>query len=440
MTFDIAICGGILLSSHNGYQPVIGSLGIKDGKIEYFGEEKITKKETKELMNAYGKIVMPGLVNGHCHGDMAIGKGLGDDLTLLEQMNLFRDTNWFYDLISDEDRYYARKLTYVEALLSGTTFLLENMYWGLGELSHTAMAEVGIKGGLVEDIRTDFSKPDELISEEAMRGFGERCLRYGQLPLIGNISEEDFTAERLRKNKALADRLGFYETRHLAETTWRVKMIQDQYGTTPVDYLFETGALHERMIGSHAVYIGVEEIQAMAECGVKVVNTPLCEMKIADGIAPIPAFLKYGITVGLGTDGAMWNNSNDIFREMKGMALLHSVNSGIRSLSAKDVLDMGTIQGARVFGKEDEFGTLEAGKSADVILVDADQPHLAPLRIQNKENVSSAMVFCATGRDVTDVLINGEPVVENRRLIGVNVPEILERVNAVSERIAACYR
>lgn len=440
MVFDIGICGGILLSSHNGYTPMIGSLGIKDGKIAYVGEKKITKSETREFIDAYGKVIMPGLVNGHCHGDMTMGKGLGDGLTLQEQMELFKDSNWFYQLVNDDDRYQARILTYIEAVLSGTTFLLENMYWGLGNRSQEAMAEVGIKGGLVEDIRVDFSKPDLLMPKQALMEFGDLCKKYGQLPLIGNISEEDFDQKRLKNNKDLIASLGYYETRHLAETQWRVKIVQDQFGTTPVDYLEKSKALHDKMIGSHAIYISEEEIKVMAERGVKVVNTPLCEMKIADGIAPIPTFLKYGVTVGLGTDGAMWNNSNDLFREMKGMALLHSIHTGTRSISIKEVLDMATIQGAKVFGLENEMGTLEVGKAADVILVDVDQPHMAPLRIKNRENVSSAMVYCATGRDVTDVFIHGESIVRNKSLTRLNIKEIMEKVSATSEKIAYQYR
>lgn len=439
MIFDTAICGGILLSSHNGYLPVIGSVGVKDGRIAYAGDKKITKSEAGEYIDAYGKVIMPGLVNGHCHGDMAIGKGLGDGLTLQEQMDLFKGTNWFYELINEEDRYYSRMLTYIEAILSGTTFIIENMYWGLGSRSNEAMAMVGIKGGLVEDIRADFSNPDKNISAQSLSDFGVACKKYGQIPLIGNISEEDFNENRLKNNKKMIDRFGYYETRHLAETTWRVKMVQDQYGTTPVNYLDKCEVLHPKMIGSHAIYISEDEIKVMAEKGVKVVNTPLCEMKIADGIAPIPSFLKYGVTVGLGTDGAMWNNSNDIFREMKGIALLHSMHTGPKSISIKNVLNMATIDGAKVFGLDKEMGTLEVDKTADIILINVNQAHMAPIRIKNRENVSSSIVYCATGNDVTDVFINGKHMVKNKILATVNIEEIIEKVNIASEKVARNY-
>lgn len=435
-TFDLAINDCIILSGHNGYQPVLGSVGIRDGRIQRVGEGKIYSAESKELLDGNGKILMPGLINGHCHGDMTFARGMGDDLTLLEQNQKFADTNWFYDLIDDEDRYWSRVLTYVEALLSGTTFLMENMYWGLGARSVDAMKATGIKGALAQDLREDFTDPGRFVPPQKMKDFADRCRAVGIIPVIGNISEEDFADGLIDKARDYIADLGCAETRHLAENTWRMDLIRDKLGTTSIQYLKSRGALHGNMICSHAIYLTEEELSIMAAEDVKVVNTPLCEMKIADGIAPIPAMLKAGVTVGIGTDGAMWNNSNDIFREMKGMVLLHSIQSGVRALTARDALNMATIQGAKVFGLEKEIGTIEPGKKADLILIDANQPHMSPLRWRHNENVASTVVYCATGRDVTDVLIDGNLVVRNRNLMTMHVPEVLERASVASEKLS----
>jgi len=174
----------------------------------------------------------------------------------------------------------------------------------------------------------------------------------------------------------------------------------------------------------------------LKSAGVKVANTPLCEMKIADGIAPIPEMLRQGITVGLGTDGALWNNSNDIFREMKGMSLLHTVTSGIRSISKKDILNMATTGGAAVFGMEAEIGMVKEGMSADVILVEVDRPHIQPLVLGRNENVTSAIVHCATGRDVSDVFVNGKRIVKNGEPVSVDVPGLIARVRRIAGEIA----
>ena len=379
---------------------------------------------------------MPGLVNCHCHGDMTLARGLGDDMTLGEQIQAFSSHNWFYEYISDDDRYYARQLAYCEALLSGVTFICENMYWSLGTRSIQAMRETGIKGALVEDIRLDFADSNSFVSDNALQEFSAACRENGMVPVIGLLAEENYETARLRKVFEKAHGIDALQTLHLAENQWRRDLIQKKYGMTPIEYLARNGFLHDRLIGSHVVYAAENEIVLLKESKVRVTNTPLCEMKIADGIAPIPAMVRQGVTVGLGTDGALWNNSSDIFREMKGMALLHTVNSGIRCLSKKDILDMATTGGAAVFGKETEFGMIQAGMKADMILIDADKPHLQPLILGKHENVCSAIIFNATGGDVTDVFVDGKRLVKDGVLSGVDVPALMRRVRQTAEKIA----
>ena len=436
MRFDSAVSGAILLSAANGYSPFRGSVGVKDGRIAWVTEKPIAKSECGLWVDGTDRILMPGLVNAHCHGDMTLGRGLGDDLTLWEQNERFADTNWFFSLINDEDRFYSRALTYCESLLAGTTFQLENMYWGLGDRSSEAMALTGLRGALAEDIRRDFARPDEFLSDEELLHLKETCAAHGQLFLLGSLSEEDFQADRIRAIETAARRLDLHKTCHLAENTWRHERIEKEFGTTPIRYLHESGGLTPGTIASHVIYLDEEEIALLRDNGVSVANTPLCEMKIADGVAPIPQMLRAGVNVCLGTDGAMWNNSNDIFREMKGMALLHTVTGGIRSLKTTDLLDMATINGAKAFGLQDEMGTIEEGKSADFILVRTDRAHMQPLRTGLCENVTSSIVFCATGSDVSDVFLRGRRVVENGTLTTADLPDIIRHVQAASEKIA----
>ena len=436
MPFSIGINNAIILSGHNGYEPFVGSVGIADGRIAHVGVKPVGPGDAAERIDASGKILMPGLVNGHCHGDMTFARGLGDGLTLQEQNEQFSSTNWFYSLITDEDRYDSRMLTYCEALLSGTTFINENMYWGLGDRSVTAMKSVGIHGALTEDIRYDFTDTDRLLSDEDLAALTGHVRANGLVPVIGGISEEDYKELLLKQIEEKRRHANLLLTCHLAETTWRMDRIRELFNMTPIQMLHDAGWLNRHLIGSHVVWATPTDIHLLADHDVKVVNTPLCEMKIADGIAPIPDMVRAGICVSIGSDGGMWNNSNDLFREMKGMMLLHTVNSGIRSLKTTDVLDMATINGARTFGLEDDLGTIEAGKRADLILVDAEQAHLSPLRLGPHENVASTIVFSATGRDVSDVFIDGRAVVRNRQLLTVDLKTIRGRVARTSEKVA----
>lgn len=438
--FDTVIAGGILISAHNRYKPMEGSIGIRDGRIAYVGPRQLSKQDGHAFVDARGTIVMPGLVNGHCHGDMGFAKGAADNMTLGEQMKDFAVHNWFLDYITDEDRYYARQHTYAEALLSGTTMLMENMYWSLGKQSRQAFVETGLRGALAEDVRYDFYKSDGFLTETMLDDFRQDCCDYGLVPVLGSLPEEEFTDERLRKVEALARERGCYVTSHLSETTWRFQAAQNNIGTSPVKALERYGLLNERYIGSHGVYLDEEDIRLMAERGAKLVNTPICEMKIQDGLAPVPALVKAGVVVALGTDGAMWSNSNDIFREMKCMALVHSLHSGVNTFTPQDILDMATVNGAKLFGLEHELGTLEQGKLADVILVEAWRPHMTPLRTGAAENVSSNLVFCATGSDVRDVFVGGRHLVQNHRLLSVDLAKIQQHTLETSQKVFSQYK
>jgi 5-methylthioadenosine/S-adenosylhomocysteine deaminase len=434
--YALGIDDVIIVSGNFGYEVFRGSVCVQDTLIAEVRRGPVSKDECAEWIDGGGKILMPGLVNCHCHGDMTLARGLGDDMTLLEQIKAFDSHNWFQEFITDDDRYYARQLAYCEALLSGTTFICENMYWSLGGRSVQAMNEVGIKGALVEDVRSDFSNSHSLLSDQALGEFSLSCREGGLIPVIGLPAEEDYETGLFQEIFEKLKNIDALQTLHLAENQWRVELIQTQYGMTPIEYLAHNGFLHDKLIGSHVVCATENEVRLLKEARVKVANTPLCEMKIADGIAPIPKMVKQGVTVGLGTDGALWNNSNDIFREMKGMALLHTVSSGIRSLSKNDILDMATTGGAAVFGKEAGFGMIQEGMKADMILIDVDKPHLQPLILGKHENVTSAIVFSATGADVSGVFVNGKRLVKDGVLTGVDIHELMLRVRQTAERIA----
>jgi Cytosine deaminase and related metal-dependent hydrolases len=434
--YDVGINQAIILSSQNEYQPFIGSLGIQNGRIALISTEPIEAENCLKMIDATGKILMPGLFNGHCHGDMTLARGLGDNRTLWEQNKEFASHNWFEKWITKEDRYYARQLTYAEALLSGTTFIMENMYWGLGTDSIKAMREVGIRGALAEDIREDFAKPDTFLSEETIQTFIKNCEEHQLIPVLGSISEEDYEEKRLLDIETIRSTHKMMMTCHLAENDWRVEHIREKYGMTPIAFLEKQGVLSPYNIASHVVYATNEDIAFLKKTNTKVVNTPLCEMKIADGVAPIPEMVRQGVVVSLGTDGALWNNSNDIFREMKGMSLLHSLTSGVRSLSKKDILNMATINGAKTFGLEKECGSIEVGKRADFILIETRVPHMRPLLLGKHETVTSHIIHNATGQDVTDVFVNGEQVVQNKKLLTVDIETVINKVQNTAEKIA----
>ena len=441
MIFDLGIANCIILSRANGYRPFIGSVGVSDGKFAWVTDKIIQKSSCREYVDGTGKILMPGLINAHCHGDMTFARGFGDGLSLKDQNEKFADTNWFYSLINEEDRKNARLLTYIEALESGTTCMMENMYWSLGDDSAEIMKQAGIRGALAEDIRRNFAEPDNFIEDADLDRFSNTCKAAGILPFIGGISEEDFEEQRILRIRETARKHGIPITCHLAETTWREEIVRKKYDTTSIRYLASLDALGPNVLGSHVVWADQDEIAILADTKTNVVNTPLCEMKIRDGIAPITAMVKRGVNVCLGTDGAMWNNSNDIFREMKGMALLQSVKNGPGALQAAQILDMATYNGAAAMGIAEQTGSIEEGKAADFILVNANASHMQPLSIGTCENVTSMIVYNAAGQDVTDVWVKGKGVVRNSEWFGKKKKkqDVIQKVREAYKKVEAFY-
>lgn len=435
--FEHVIANAIILSAANGYKPFTGSVAVQKGLIELVTEDCIPAAQAVSYLDAEGAILMPGLFNCHCHAEMSFARGLGDGRTLLEQKKLFSPHQWFYPYLTEDDRYWARQLSYGESLLGGVTFLNDNMYWSLGTRSVPAMVQAGTTGALSEDVRLLFSDPDLFLSHEAIDAFAGQCRKAGIVPVLAGPAEEDFLPERLRKIAALRARADLLYTCHLAETTWRLKLCQEQMKTSPVRALRAYGLLNQNLIGSHAVHLTEEDILLMAQSGMTVANTPLCELKIADGIAPITDLVRAGVNVALGTDGALWNNSNDIFREMKAVALLASVHKGPRALGAKEILDMATVNGAKAFHVEERLGKIVPGMQADLILIDGNLPHMQPLRLGKYENVTSAVVYCATGQNVKHVMKDGNWVVRDRQLLTMDIRLLIERGAACSQKIVA---
>lgn len=436
MKYDLGINDVIILARDRGYQPFVGSVGVTKERISYIGTQKISKRDSHVLINGEKKVLMPGLINGHCHGDMTMARGLGENMTLWDQNEKFAAHQWFKNFTTVEDRFYSRQLTYVEALLNGTTFILENMYWDLGGRSVEAMSQTGIMGGLALDIRKDFSEPDVFIEDKIIEKFIAEAKKHDLIPVLGSVSEEDFQPELLKKIADKVEEWKMLQTCHLSENDWRVDLVKKRHNMTPVAFLNTYGKLSQNTIGSHVVKITDEDINILKTRNVSIINTPICEMKIADGCLRGVELLQAGVNVGLGTDGALWNNNNDMFAEMKQTLLIQSMRYGPDKIKVKDVIDMATFNGAKAFGVEEEMGSIEEGKLANFILLDIDQPHLMPYNLSSEyENITTLVVSQATGSDVSDVFIKGKHIVNNKKLNTIDVELIKMRVQATHEKI-----
>jgi 5-methylthioadenosine/S-adenosylhomocysteine deaminase len=229
----------------------------------------------------------------------------------------------------------------------------------------------------------------------------------------------------------LAEEHGIPLQVHLAETRWEVEKIMAEKGTSPVAYLADLGVLSEHTIAAHCVHVSPEDIEILAELEVGVAHNPVSNLKLASGIAPVPAMLERGVQVGLGTDGAASNNTLDLLRDLQLIALLYKGTTGDPvTLPARTLLELATAGGARVLGLDDRIGVLREGLEADLIVVSTEAAHATPVF-----DPYSHMVYAARSSDVRHVLVRGRTVVRDRRLETLDLAEIRRDALDIAARI-----
>ena len=434
--FDILITGGTAVTL-SGRMEVIENpvIGIRDGRISLLeeGSKSAGRPAARETLDAAGCVILPGFINTHTHLPMACFRGYADDLPLLE---------WLHGRIFPAEAkhvnramvYDASRLAMAEMILSGTTTFCDGYFYE-SAIAQAAL-DMGMRGVVAQGF-IDFPTPDQpdpsrnrKIAEAFLDKWKDRS------PLISPalFCHTPFTCrpETLEDLKRTARDRDVLYLIHVAETRDETRIIQERYGTTPVRHLRNLGVLDERTVAVHAVWVDDEELDMLRDAGAKVSHNPESNMKLASGVAPVPAMLRRGIAVGLGTDGCASNNDMDLFREMGTAAKLHKVAAMDPTVvDARKALKMATIDGARVLGMEDRIGSIEPGKCADLICVRMDMPHLTPVY-----QVYSHLVYAVSGADVTASIIGGRLVMKDRRLLHADLTGIMERVRRIATVIA----
>lgn len=383
-----------------------------------------------EVLDAHGGIILPGLVNSHTHAAMTLFRGLADDLPLMEWLN-----HYIFPAEARMDAKFVRigtSLACAEMILSGTTTFCD-MYLFEDAVAHAA-ADAGMRC-LVGEVLYDFPSPNYGPIEAGFACTEALIQKWRDHPLVSIAVEPHATftcsPELLRRANEMAMAHGVPLIAHVAETRSEVNQIVDKYGKRPVEFLDGLGLLGPQLIADHCVHLSEAEIDRMAETGARVVFNPQSNMKLASGIAPVPRLLKKGVPVGLGTDGCASNNSLDMFEEMDMAAKLPKIAElDPTVMDAVTVLKMATIDGARVLGLGRRVGSIEAGKEADIIVVDTRAPHLTPMY-----NAYSHLVYAARGSDVIHSVIAGRVVMENRRLKTVDVEHVMAAARQMSQKV-----
>jgi len=406
-----------------------GSVLVENDKIIDINE-KTDKKDADIIINGEKKVLMPGIVNTHTHLSMSLLRGLADDLPLDTWLN---DHIWPVEAnLTGEYCYAGALLACIEMIKSGTT-TFNDMYFFMDDVAK-AVDEAGLRGmichgmldlGDEEKRKAEFKETKRIIEKCHDTADGRIKVAFG--PHAPYTCSE----ELLKGVKEKAGKLGLKIHIHVGETEFEVQQVTEAHGARPFEYLNEIGFLGEDVIAAHAVWLSDEEIEIIKENQVSLSHNPASNMKLASGISPVSKLIDAGVNMSLGTDGAASNNNLDMVEEMKIAALLQKVNNMDSTvLPSEKVFEMATIGGARALGLQDEIGTIEVGKKADLVLLDMNTPHLTPFR-----HPMSHLVYAANGSDVDTVICNGEILMQDKELKVLNEAEVIKLAGDAAEEL-----
>lgn len=407
-----------------------GFLGIRGDRITSVGPGDDRENDGKRVIDAEGCLVLPGLINGHTHAAMSLFRGLADDLPLMDWLN-----NYIFPVESRMDGdfvFTGTLLACAEMIMAGTT-TFSDMY-----LFEEEVARAGKQAGmrcLVGEVLYDFDSPNYGSIDKGFKYTETLIDTWKDDPLVSIAVEPHalFTCspDLLSKAHDLSMKHRVPLIIHLAETQNELKEVKKKYGKSPVEHLQDLGILGPHLIADHCVHLTPEELDVLAENRVKVIHNPESNMKLASGIAPVTEMLAREMTVGLGTDGCASNNNLDLFTEMDMAAKLQKIKTmDTTVMDALTTFKLATIEGAKALGMGELTGSLETGKRADVIVLDLRRPHLTPMY-----NPFSHLVYAARGSDVIHSIINGQLVMEDRKLLTIDLDEVMERAREKSRDV-----
>ncbi len=432
---DLLVVGGTVVTM-DGERHVIsnGAIAIVGGRIVAVGPRRdiVSRYSSTEVIDAHGKLVIPGLINGHTHIPMTLFRGLADDLDLQDWLTKYIFPAEAKNVTEDFVRAGTR-LGLAEMIRGGTTTYCDMYYFEDAIADETAKA--GVRGVLGETI-IDFPVADNKTNAEGM-AYVEKFVQKWKgheliVPAIAPHAPYTVSEEHLKAARAFSDRTGAPIVTHISETKREVDDSVKAHGASPVDYLNRIGFLSNKVIAAHMVWPSEEELDLLKKIGVGVVHNPQSNMKLASGVAPVPNMLKRGLLIGLGTDGAASNNDLNMWEEMDTAAKLHKVFSGDpKVLSAQEAFELATIRGAQALHLENEIGSIEKGKRADLVIVERDSLNQIPLY-----NVYSDLVYATKANDVETVIINGRLVMRDRRLLTLDEAAIKASALVFREKIA----
>ena len=403
-----------------------GAIAIEGNKIADIGESRELEekyKDAEKVTDLGGKVLFPGFVNTHNHLFQTLLKGLGDDMALkdwLATMTFPAATN-----LTPDDCYQAAMLGCMEGIHSGITTMVDYMYphnrSGLSDGVIKAFKDLGIRGifgrgcmNAAENfgVHPGIMQQKEAVEEDLRRLFETyHNTENGKIKIwVAPAAMWSNTRDMLEMLWAVTNEYKSGFTVHISETPFDREATAALHGKVDAELLEDIGIVGPNVLMVHCCHLTERDMEMAKKYDMKVSHNVCSNMYLSSGVAPVPEMLRMGINVSLGVDGAASNNAQDMVELMKFTALQHKVNTlNPLSMTAEKVLELATIDGARAVGMEDEIGSLEVGKKADIVIFDPlESPKAIPMH-----NPVSTLVYSSSLKNITGVLVDGETIMED---------------------------
>ncbi|MEO1247532.1 MAG: amidohydrolase [Pseudomonadota bacterium] len=434
---DLIVYGDTLVTMDEAMTVIEnGAVAVDDGVILAVGSASDIDAayDAEDTLDGSGRVLMPGLVNGHSHAAMTLLRGVADDLALMDwlQNYIFPAEVQFVDA---EFVRIGTELACWEMIRGGTTSFVDMYYYPdtIAEVVESCGLRALISATVIDQRSPDAESAGDSL-DKGMGFIGRWKDRHPRIsPIFGPHANYTLNAEQLKATRDAALELGVPISIHLSESPYELQYSKDNYGKTSIEMFDEIGFFDVPVIAAHVVWPSEDEIPILVERKVGVIHNPTSNMKIASGISPVADMLAAGVRLGLGTDGAASNNDLDMWEEMRLAAFLQKVDRmDPEALPAAAVLRMATSGGAEAIGLGELTGSLEAGKRADLIQVAFDDVHHVPTY-----DVVSHLVYVSDEQDVTSVVVDGAVLMRERELLTIDTERVRAEANALAASIQA---
>ncbi len=418
------------------YEP--GAVAVIEDKIVEVGPEAelLQKYQPSEVVDCGGKVLMPGFVNTHTHVPMTLLRGLADDLRLdVWLMGYTMPVE--REFVSPEFVYLGTKIACAELIRTGVT-TFNDMYYFEDSVAEAA-AEAGMRAVVGETVMK-FPTPDASSFEEALdlcRALIDKWKDHPLIvPAIAPHAVYTCTPDVLTACVKLAQETDSIVHFHVSETADEVQNMRNEHGIPVVPYIRRYGMLDTKLVAAHCVHIDQGEIRSLMHAGAGIAHNPSSNLKLASGFAPVAKMMEMGTNVGIGTDGTGSNNDLDYIEEIRLASMIAKPTAeDPTALPAKQVLGMATIIGAKSIHLSHLIGSLEPGKRADMIMIDLSPIHNQPRFNRDPESVYSQIVYASKSTDVTDVMVNGKWLMQDRQLLTLNEEDLIAQAKVVANEI-----